>query len=224
MAILPSFPPPPPPNPTGNSFVHRTFSDYHMYYANVQGNVIFTVTVTAAASVADRWAQQVRAENILNLQFGKAIMPVGVTTQIDAKIMKLSTLQICVGQQVLMYQLLHAESVPDSLRELLLEPAARFFTLRGTDFNRVFAESQHAIEFGTEVIQIRLFLLRRYIDAPLHEITQEYLGYQIPRWTPEIVHSRWGARTLLHRQILLAALDARMCYIFGRLMYGLGVQ
>lgn len=205
--------------PNVNSYTHVPFSDHHLYHVNVHGSV-FTITVTASASVTDMWARNVMYENAASLTAGRTGTTVVV---VGIGIMFHQTLQLCVGNRSLVFQLVHADIVPQSLRNLLLERACRFVDFgNGQDDRSFLLESRHALELARDIVNVRSFLQPQHADFSLQEIARTYLGYEVVNFTRCVVFSDWSVVTLSHEQVLQASLQVRCACLIAQLRYNNG--
>lgn len=102
---------------------------YSRYTVQVDGHLVLT-TVTASASVVNQWISDIYRIHRLDAEWKPKSDP--------GKNNPVATLQLCVGHRCLIFQLIHADSIPESLAKFLAEPGFTFVGVRvGEDVEKL---------------------------------------------------------------------------------------
>ncbi|RDX69514.1 hypothetical protein CR513_51362, partial [Mucuna pruriens] len=189
---------------------------HHHYDVNLHGDW-FTVTVTAAASVAESWLSFVLHKNSESLAARTLVAGLGVqwTHRTDVPSHPADTLQLCVGEHCLIYQLSRADSVPAFLRYFLRDRACTFVGYCNRYARRMLSLSPHHIQLARDVPDVRRFLEEEFVGSSLESIVEAQLGYTGVKTTVDVNLSDWGAVTLTDDQVMQAALEARCVYLIS---------
>ncbi|KAH6818665.1 hypothetical protein C2S51_002268 [Perilla frutescens var. frutescens] len=132
-----------------------------------------------------------------------------------------ATLQLCVADRCLIFQILHADYIPDSLSDFLsLEYNYVTFVGVGVKSDLEKLQSDYGIGGGASYEDLRALAaadcgreeLKR---AGLRELARAVLGKDVEK-PQEVTLSRWDARWLTAEQVKYACVDAYLSYEIGR--------
>ncbi|XP_022015076.1 Werner syndrome ATP-dependent helicase homolog, partial [Helianthus annuus] len=131
-----------------------------------------------------------------------------------------ATLQLCVGRRCLIFQLLYAPYIPQSLVNFLRNPNYTF-TVVGIksdvgklveDYNLVVARIAELTTLAANAYGVRKF---KY--AGLKSLTEEVLGKEVLK-PKRITMSRWDNQWLTRPQVAYACIDAFLSFEIGRVL------
>lgn len=135
---------------------------------------------------------------------------------------KVATLQLCVDTRCFIFQLIHMESIPVSLKSLLMDPHITFLGVGiGNDSNKLAGDyglvsNNNVIELGPLAVRV---LGESYPkNAGLVQLANEVLGLNVSK-SPSVVISDWSAKVLTYEQIEYAATDAYLSYKIGEKLH-----
>jgi ribonuclease D len=127
-------------------------------------------------------------------------------------------LQLCVGRRCLIFQLLHADYIPDDLEDFLADPGFRFVGVgvQG-DANRL--DNDHRLRVANTVDLRGLaadgMQMRRLRQAGLKGIASAVMGVNIEK-PRNVTMGQWDAYELSEEQIQYACIDAFVSFEVGR--------
>ncbi|KAK8934556.1 hypothetical protein KSP39_PZI015176 [Platanthera zijinensis] len=182
---------------------------------------IFT-TLTASGNEADLWISDIlRLRNEYHL-----IVGIDVEWRPSRSRMQNPTalLQICVDHRCLLFQLLHADYIPHSLKEFLSNPRFTFVGVGiNEDIERLVEDSglmvQNAVDLRELAVQMTGRLEMRQMG--LKTLAEEIVGVQVSK-PNSVKMSRWDQEVLTLDQIMYACLDAFLSFEIGRRLYAGG--
>ncbi|CAO2194620.1 unnamed protein product [Urochloa humidicola] len=130
-------------------------------------------------------------------------------------------LQICVGRRCLVFQLLHADYIPDSLFDFLADERFTFVGV-GIDDDAAKLRAGYGLEVactedlrGLAAHELGNPALR---SAGLQGLVWEVMGVQMRK--PHNVHvSAWDSLVLSYNQLMYATVDAFASFEVGRRLY-----
>lgn len=198
---------------------HRFF-DHQLYDVVLHGS-FFVVTVTAEDYIGEHWAREVFDRYRQYLSSGTAVIGLAIQWnsilhQIQGNNNGPDTMQLCVGDLCIVFQLSRAQRVPQLLRRLLVLRNVTYVGIKNPHDKRFLSGSRHAFEMPKDLYDIRSFLIQEIASGNLYTIVNRCLGYTAVRWTPQILSSNWGAETLTDEQALTAATRARCAFLIAR--------
>ncbi|OWM73109.1 Werner Syndrome-like exonuclease [Punica granatum] len=127
-------------------------------------------------------------------------------------------IQLCVGHQCLIFQVLWASSVPDSLRTFMGNPRYTFVgvgiaedarKLRSTYWLNI----EHIVDLRTRAFS--MFRDERFFSVSLKDLAEIVL-HKVLEKPMEVTLSRWDNKRLSFSQVKYACLDAFVCFELGR--------
>ncbi|CAJ2662519.1 unnamed protein product [Trifolium pratense] len=203
------------------------------------------ITVTATASAVTQWLSTVLRQHRQTLSAHQLVVGLGVqwtnyrnnnntsTTTTTASTstrnnnnnnnnnqnhFTTDTLQLCIGNECLIFQLKHADMIPENLRKLLLHRDNTFVGFWNNGDRWRLSRSKHCLELFRYPMDLRY---KAYIIcnenlslANLDEIALKCLGFQVEQRT-DTAMSNWGQLNLDLDQIAYASIDAFCAYKMG---------
>ncbi|KAJ9188895.1 hypothetical protein P3X46_000250 [Hevea brasiliensis] len=194
------------------------FSSSH----NIQfyGDHIFT-TVTPSAAIVDEWIANTR--RIYRRKLSKLLVGLDTEWCLPAQpggYQKVAIIQLCVGKRCLIFQLYHADYIPQSLIRFL---GNKKFTFVGkevqNDADKLFQDYKLHVAHTKDV---GYWAAKKYDDSEyrrmgLKALVSDLLQKVIPK-PRQITLSRWNAKNLRVEQIEYACLDAFVSFELGLLL------
>jgi ribonuclease D len=189
----------------------------YVTYVAFEGHDIKT-TVTSSGTAVKRWLQEIRY--MYRWVYHKLIVGLDVEWRPSYSRVQNPTalLQLCVGRRCLIFQLLHADYIPDDLEDFLADPGFRFVGVGvQEDANRL--DNDHRLRVATTVDLrglaadgMQMPWLRQ---AGLKGIASAVMGANIEK--PQKVRvGPWDAYELSDEQINYACIDAFVSFEVGR--------
>ncbi|MBA0710675.1 hypothetical protein Golax_009945, partial [Gossypium laxum] len=130
----------------------------------------------------------------------------------------LPTLQLCIGHQCLIFQLLHADTVPLSLRRFLNDPRNTFVGVWNHSDIAMLLRSEHRLSVS-RVVDARHVAAERNGLSPqlsMEKLAEILLGAPDVRKPQSIGVSNWNDYRLSLEQIQYACVDAYVSFELGR--------
>ncbi|XP_059668278.1 3'-5' exonuclease-like [Cornus florida] len=135
-----------------------------------------------------------------------------------------ATLQLCVGRRCLIYQLLYAGGIPQSLIDFLGNPNYTFVGV-GIDSDVEKLTGDHGLVVATTVdlrgLAAAEYGLRELRNSGLKELARRVLGKELEK-PRRITMSRWDNEWLTADQVQYACLDAFLSFEIGRCLNAAG--
>ncbi|KAK1608900.1 hypothetical protein QYE76_032573 [Lolium multiflorum] len=189
----------------------------YVTYVDFEGHGIKT-TVTSSGTAVKRWLREIRY--MYRWVYHKLIVGLDVEWRPSYSSVQnpAALLQLCVGRRCLIFQLLHADYIPDALDEFLGDPGFRFVGVGvQEDANRL--DNDHRLRVATTVDLrglaadgMQMPWLRQ---AGLKGIASAVMGANIEK--PQKVRvGPWDAYELSDEQINYACIDAFVSFEVGR--------
>nr|GMC66800.1 Werner Syndrome-like exonuclease [Ipomoea batatas] len=128
-----------------------------------------------------------------------------------------ATLQLCVGQRCLIFQLLHRDFIPDSLLNFLAYP---FFTFVGVgvqdDAEKLFRDHGLIVRKVVDLRHLAAWVYdsKEFSRMGLKRISLQVLG-QVMEKPLEVTLSDWDAKDLTFSQIEYGSIDAFASFQIG---------
>ncbi|KMS96177.1 hypothetical protein BVRB_001410 [Beta vulgaris subsp. vulgaris] len=182
------------PNPNRK----RTFT------VNFFSTKIHTV-VTSTPAVARKWVHSLRYHHRNSLPH----IGLGVQWRPTYSADSAATLQLCVDDDCLIYQLAHTTAVPAALRRLLADDRVTFFGVHNGRDRKLLEESEHELEVECLVDLAKKY---GYGNWSMQDMAAKVLGkYDVvkPYW---LGVSDWDDYWLSNEQIQYACVDAHLSY------------
>nr|AFK44726.1 unknown [Lotus japonicus] len=132
-------------------------------------------------------------------------------------------LQLCVDHRCLVFQIIHAPSIPDSLSSFLSNPQHTFVGvgIQG-DVDKLLKDRSFTV---ANAVDLRTLAAEVYGDpemmkAGLKALTQRVLGMNVEK-PKKISTSKWDDRYLSVEQVQYAAIDAFVSFEIERCIYSI---
>jgi hypothetical protein len=134
---------------------------------------------------------------------------------------RMAVLQLCVGRRCLVYQIFHADYVPDALKDFLACPDHRFLGVAvDGDVKRLSEDCGLVVANAVDLRCVAAEALARpeLRTVSLKTLTREVMGVLIDK-PKSVTMSKWDARRLSVEQVQYACIDAFVSYEIGRLLF-----
>ncbi|GFP86981.1 werner syndrome-like exonuclease, partial [Phtheirospermum japonicum] len=130
-----------------------------------------------------------------------------------------ATLQLCVDRRCLIFQLIHATSIPKSLVDFLANPNHTFIGI-GIDQDLEKLEENYEFGFRTNTVDLRGLAADKYGQPVLKRAGLKGLAGVVLQKDFEklkrVTMSRWDNQWLTPAQVQYACVDAFVCFEIGR--------
>ncbi|GAB2267094.1 hypothetical protein Dimus_002078 [Dionaea muscipula] len=196
-----------------------TIEDWSSYSPGVYAVTVYNhrikTTVTADPTTVDGWISEINhtyrtsnSELIVGLDvewrpnFGRYNNPV-------------ATLQLCVGDHCLIYQLIYTPYITESLVDFLADSDCSFVGVGiGGDEQKLMVDYNLQVENTVDLASLAAEEIGVRRNAGLKELAWEVLGWHVekPRW---VRLGRWDAEWLNYDQIKYACVDAFLSFEIG---------
>lgn len=174
--------------------------------------------MTHSAKVVDKWISRIydiHRRRLSNLIIGLDIewLPYSPPEEPNPA----AIVQICVGHRCLIFQILHAHSVPESLREFL---AIQGFTFVGVgvqkDADKLFEDWNLKVEGTMDLAEAAAdkYKVAYYRNIGLKRLAVELIG-KLMKKPKHVTLSQWDSKNLSVEQVEYAAIDAYICFELG---------
>ncbi|KAF8398118.1 hypothetical protein HHK36_017043 [Tetracentron sinense] len=193
--------------------------DTHQLFEVTFFNDCIEALLTHTPSMVDSWITNIeylhhhRLNSLivgLDLQWRPSFGP---TTQNPAAI-----LQLCVGRNCLIFQLLHSPTIPPSLSNFLNNPDYTFVGVGiGEDVQKLLVDHGLQVSRTVDLRSLAASVLNRMDldNAGLRRLAREVLEKDVERPT-RITLSGWDSESLTLAQVQYACVDAFLSFEIGR--------
>ncbi|TVU35668.1 hypothetical protein EJB05_17569, partial [Eragrostis curvula] len=185
----------------------------------VDGTAIRT-TVTSSGAAVENFLHEIR-KNQRHLLVGIDTEWRVVFDTDGHRSYRTAVLQLCVGRRCLVFQICHADYVPEAaLRDFFACPDHRFAGVSvDGDAKRLFEDYVMAIASTVELKNVAAEVLQQpdLKKAGLKALTREVMGVHIDK-PKRVTMSKWDEPRLSPEQVDYACIDAFTSYEVGRLL------
>jgi hypothetical protein len=179
------------------------------------------VTVTATASVVTQWLSTMLHRHRQNLSAHNHVVGLGVqwsNPDNNPNLSTADTLQLCIDNECLIFQLTHADQLPENLRKFLRHPHNTFVGFLNNGDRWRLSRSVYCLELYRWYLMDLRYKAKKICNedlslATLDEIALKCLGFEVEQ-SREIGMSNWG-ENLDSDQIAYASIDAYCSYLMG---------
>ncbi|XVF66088.1 hypothetical protein PTKIN_Ptkin10aG0006100 [Pterospermum kingtungense] len=178
-----------------------------------------TTTVTSAPSVVRNWL--FRVLHLHRFHRNRLVVGLGVQwnpySSIDGP-PEAATLQLCIGRQCLIFQLLHATQVPLSLRRFLADPRNTFVGVWNHCDETMLLMSEHELSVA-RLVDARVVAAERYglsRQLSMEKLALMFLGAGEVKKPKRVGVSAWDAYWLSEEQVQYACVDAFVSFELGK--------
>ncbi|TYH82690.1 hypothetical protein ES332_D02G079000v1 [Gossypium tomentosum] len=177
-------------------------------------------TVTTTPSVVRNWL--FRVLRLHSIRRHRLVVGLGVQWSPYSSLAHsaAATLQLCIGHQCLIFQLLHADTVPLSLRRFLNDPRNTFVGVWNHSDIAMLLRSEHRLSVS-RVVDARHVAAERNGLSPqlsMEKLAEILLGAPDVRKPQSIGVSNWNDYRLSLEQIQYACVDAYVSFELGRVL------
>ncbi|PWA83664.1 ribonuclease H-like domain-containing protein [Artemisia annua] len=197
---------------------HDTPADTHKYYDVTFFDKTINTLVTETPSFVDRWISKI--EHIHSQRLDNLIVGLDVEWRPNNRYFTnpVATLQLCVGRNCLIFQLIYAPYIPDSLVNFLGNISHTFVGV-GVDNDVEKLLNDYGIRVGRTAeltsLAVEAFGAKELKNAGLKGLTKWVLEKELVK--PKIVsRSRWDKQWLTLDQVQYACVDAFLSFEIGR--------
>ncbi|XP_047326838.1 Werner Syndrome-like exonuclease [Impatiens glandulifera] len=204
-------------------FDHRLPVHTHdLYTVNFYDDSILT-TVTHTPSIVENWISEM--EFFHRRRLNRLIIGLDVEWRPmfgrHSPYSPVATIQLCIGHRCLIFQLIYASYIPDSLIEFLNNPN---YTFVGVGIENDVKKLENDYQLGIEPSIVDLAELAadrcdddEFLYAGLKKLTSMVLDLDVvkPR---RITLSRWDDLYLSDKQVQYACIDAFLSFEIGRVL------
>ncbi|XP_055819456.1 uncharacterized protein LOC129888519 [Solanum dulcamara] len=177
------------------------------------------VTVTKKASEVDRWIGQ--TVHIHRRRLHKLLVGLDIewraTRNPTEETPSVALLQLCVGHRCILFQLLHADYIPNSLFAFLGNPSFSFLGV-GVHDDGVKLYTDYGLFVANPVDLNKLAMVVHEIEAygriGLKRMAYEVLG-KVMKKPFNVTMSEWDAEELVYEQVEYACIDAFVSFKLG---------
>ncbi|KAL7583652.1 3'-5' exonuclease [Lactuca sativa] len=202
-------------------FQHDIPTDTHEHYEVTFFTDTVLTLVTKTPSFVDTWISQIEHKHRRRLH----CLIVGLDVEWRPNLIRnhenpVATLQLCVGGQCLIFQILFSPTMPQSLRNFLRNPSYTF-TGVGIDKDVEKLKEHWNLEVANTVdigaLAAEEYGMRNLRNAGLKRLTRKVLGKELMK-PEDVTMSRWDDERLAAEQIQYACIDAFLSYKIGRIL------
>ncbi|KAL5700813.1 hypothetical protein ACHQM5_026220 [Ranunculus cassubicifolius] len=198
----------------------RNFTSKQQFYSIDFFNKSFTTTVTSTPSVVRKWIYDTL--HLKRYYLHRLVVGLGVQWNPNTSD-PASTLQLCVGNRCLIFQLSHANYVPNILRRFLNDSRFTFVGIWNNSDGDRLRRSDFQLKLGKDAIDLRYIAAERYDDRSLKSASMEGLVSRVLRFDGvkkdnDVGRSNWDVYWLTEEQVLYAAVDAYVSFQMGKEM------
>ncbi|XP_052180856.1 3'-5' exonuclease-like isoform X2 [Diospyros lotus] len=199
---------------------HQLPDDTHnVYDVTFFGDQILT-TVTHSPPFVDSWISEI--VRIHRRRLHSLIVGLDIEWRPNNRFYDnpAATLQLCVGHRCLIFQLIHAPYMPQSLIDFLGNPVYTFVGV-GIDGDVEKLTEEYGLSVATTLDLRRLAAeecgMRELRNAGLKTFAMQVLGKEIEK-PRRITLSRWDSEWLSAGQVQYACIDAFLSFEIGRVL------
>ncbi|KAL2251011.1 Werner Syndrome-like exonuclease [Sesamum indicum] len=185
--------------------------DLPNFYSVIFHDEVIHVTVAKKAAHVNQWISRICR---VHCRCPHCKLIVGLDTEWRPSFVRgqehdVAILQICVGQQCLIYQLLHTDCIPASLHEFLADPQHTFYGVGvREDVRKLFRSHGLAVKNITDLNElINGEDEDEYKPIGLKKMASTVLGKEMMK-PLRVTLSKWHSLNLSFAQIEYAAIDA----------------
>lgn len=192
---------------------------FRSYTVTFFSNRIIT-SVTAIPSVVRKWL--FRVLRLHSIRRHKLVVGLGVQWSPYSSLANppAATLQLCIGRQCLIFQILQADAVPLSLRRFLEDPRNTFVGVWNHDDVARLLRSKHRISVS-RVVDARHVAAERNGLSPqlsMEKLAEIFLRAANVKKPQRIGVSNWNDYRLSLEQVQYACVDAYVSFELGRVL------
>ncbi|XP_057970878.1 3'-5' exonuclease-like [Malania oleifera] len=200
---------------------YETPEETHDYYGVIFMDDTIQTLVTITPAMVDFWISEIQRIHRRRLRH----LIVGLDIEWRPNKSRYSnnpvaTLQLCVGRRCLIFQLIYAPHIPQSLSRFLANPDYTFVGLGiASDVEKMADDYGLEVSNSVDLRELAACTLdaRELCRAGLKTLARVVLGKEIEK-PKSVTMSRWDQEWLSYEQIQYACLDAFLSFEIGRIL------
>ncbi|KAF5766786.1 putative DNA helicase [Helianthus annuus] len=200
---------------------HQVPYNTHDYFDVTFSNDTILTLVTHTPSYVDMWISDIERIHRHRLHSLVVGLDIEWRPSFNRNIQNpVATLQLCVGRRCLIFQLLHAPSIPQSLVNFLRNPN---YTFTGVGIESDVEKLVDDYNLGVERMEdLRTLAAEAYGEWELKNggiksLAERVLGKEVnkPKW---VTMSKWDQQWLKPAQVQYACVDAFLSFEIGKVL------
>ncbi|XP_058210907.1 3'-5' exonuclease-like [Rhododendron vialii] len=204
------------------------YDTHNLYDVNFYHNKIHTL-VTHTPSFVDSWISETLSLHTPAYPFRSPSLLVGLDIEWRPNFAShqdnpAATLQLCVDQRCLIFQLIHSPSIPSSLIDFLANPAHTFVGVGiHKDVEKLMADYGLTVANALDlrVLAAEAYGARELRNAGLVVLARQVLGAEVVK-PKRVTMSKWDNVYLYPNQVQYACIDAFVSFEIGRSLNAAG--
>ncbi|KAJ0753334.1 putative DNA helicase [Helianthus annuus] len=199
-------------------FFHTHSDNTHDVYHLTFFNHTIETLVTATPSYVDTWIATIQRNHLHSLIVGLDVE--WRPNQIPNLQNPVATLQLCVGNQCLIFQILMSPAIPQSLINFLANPCYTFVGVGiDNDVEKLTRNYGLSVARWADLrdVAANVYGVREFKNAGIKVLAEQILGKQVDK-PKSVTMSRWDSRYLTPAQVQYAAIDAFLSFEIGRVL------
>ncbi|KAL2921110.1 Werner Syndrome-like exonuclease [Bienertia sinuspersici] len=168
-------------------------------------------TVTSTPAIAREWVYSLRQTHRHSLSSSSLVIALGVQWHPSSS--SAATLQLCIDNRCLIFQLSHAPAIPATIRRLLLDDRVTFVGVHNGRDRNLLECSDHGIE-----VEYLVDLAREegFGNASMEVMARGVLGFYGVRKPREVAMSDWDQFWLSLDQVQYACVDVYVSFLLAQ--------
>ncbi|XLU46893.1 Werner Syndrome-like exonuclease [Arachis ipaensis] len=200
------------------------YDDYNLYDVIFHTHTIHTL-LTTSPSLVDTWLSDTLNHHSSSTTTTTVLVGLDIEWRPNAHRNSnnpVATLQLCIGNRCLVFQILHSPSVPQSLVDFLVNEGHTFLGVGvEEDVEKLLEDYNLNVKNFVDLRDLAENVLgeSEMKRAGLKSLAERVLGLEIEK-PKRISRSRWDNAWLTAEQVQYACIDAFVSFEVGRMLYG----
>ncbi|MFS7970487.1 putative DNA helicase [Helianthus anomalus] len=199
-------------------FFHTHSDNTHDVYHLTFFNHTIETLVTATPSYVDTWISTIQRHHLPSLIVGLDVeWRPNQTPNLQNPV---ATLQLCVGNHCLIFQILMSPAIPQSLINFLANPCYTFVGVGiDDDVEKLTRNYGLSVARWADLrnVAANVYGVREFKNAGIKVLAEQILGKHVEK-PKSVTMSRWDSRYLTPAQVQYAAIDAFLSFEIGRVL------
>ncbi|KAI3883275.1 hypothetical protein MKX03_020563 [Papaver bracteatum] len=203
---------------TVSVFRKTTMNSQEVYSVRINNDHIYTV-VTKNASIVKRWIDRICKDYNDHLNHLIVGLDVEWKPAYGPYRYRIATLQLCVGRRCLIFQIIHADEIPESLRGFLSNPYFKFVGVGiQSDVDKLRCDYNLGVmnAFGLGNLAAVKYGNKGFKNVGLMGLAEVVLGCGEIDKPRNVTMSNWDQYQLTEAQIRYACVDAYVSFKIGK--------
>ncbi|XP_057742266.1 3'-5' exonuclease-like [Arachis stenosperma] len=202
------------------------YDDYNLYDVIFHTHTIHTL-LTTSPSLVDTWLSDTLNHHSSSTTTTTVLVGLDIEWRPNSHRNSnnpVATLQLCIGNRCLVFQILHSPSVPQSLIDFLVNEGHTFLGVGvEEDVEKLLEDYNLNVKNFVDLRNLAENVLgeSEMKRAGLKSLAERVLGLEIEK-PKRISRSRWDNAWLTAEQVQYACIDAFVSFEVGRMLYGFG--